>query len=88
MFNGNAFKEYDKLVLSKELRPIDEFFKLQEEEFKVLKIEERIKEELSKINKKYKMYIITSNKEIIIKSYFMNNKIKKTMRHCGLKAAV
>ena len=69
-FNGNLYSS-KKMDHSKR----DEFFKLQDEEFRLLKIEEKIKEELLKLKSKYDLHIITSNKESTLKTYFHNNNL-------------
>src|SRR3989338_3476354 len=49
------------------------FFELFAEEFKELKIQEEIKKELELLKKKYGLFIISSNKEMILNNYLFNN---------------
>ncbi len=70
MFNGNIYKH-------KALTPeaIKEFFELQNEQYKTLKIEQKIKVELEKLKKIYDLFIVSSNMEETIKNYLGNNDI-------------
>jgi len=68
-FNGNIFKNKD---LKK--KDNDDYFKLQNEAFKYLKIDENIKNNLEKLHEKYALFIISSNQEEALNTYFQNNK--------------
>ncbi|MDX9912954.1 MAG: HAD hydrolase-like protein [Candidatus Moranbacteria bacterium] len=68
-FNGNIFENKD---LKK--KDNDDFFKLQNEAFKYLKIDENIKNNLEKLYEKYALFIISSNQEKALNIYFQNNK--------------
>lgn len=68
-FNGNVFE--DTRITEK--TNID-FFKLQNEAFKNLKIEPAIKNNLLKLSRSNKLFIISSNQEEILDEYFQNNK--------------
>ena len=70
-FDGNIYEGY---TISKEAHEI--FYKLNEKKFEGLKINPKIKEELEKVSKEYKIFVITSNTEKIICKYFEENKIK------------
>jgi len=67
-FNGNIF---ERAEIDEENER--EFFKLQNEAFKYLKIEENIKNNLEKLAEKYSLFIISSNQEIALDIYFKNN---------------
>ena len=71
-FNGNIFERIvgDK---EKEKEENDKFFRLQNEAFKYLKIDENIRENLEKLSKKYSLFIISSNQEEALNTYFQNN---------------
>lgn len=70
-FNGNL---YDKIDVKTEVQ--QKFEKLHSEEFKLLKIEEDIKNHLEELHKKYPLFIITSNNETNLETYFHNNDLK------------
>lgn len=74
-FNGNLFANFNKQGEKKEKQVLDEFYELQEKEFENLRIEEGIKEELLKLNSRFNLFIVTSNKEITLKKYFENNNL-------------
>ncbi|MEI6850149.1 MAG: HAD-IA family hydrolase [archaeon] len=65
-FNGNLYEHKKGITPVR----IEKFFELQEKEFEALMIEEEIKQELLKLKKKYKLFIVTSNKEGTLKKYF------------------
>ena len=67
-FNGNIFE-------SKAVTKTDNetFFKLQEEAFKYLEIDEDIRENLEKLSKEHDLFIISSNQEYNLNTYFKNN---------------
>jgi HAD superfamily hydrolase (TIGR01509 family) len=67
-FNGNIYKNIE---VSK--KNSDNFFKLQNEAFKYLKIDENIKKNLEKLSKEYPLFIISSNQEEALNTYFQNN---------------
>lgn len=68
-FNGNIF---ESKVISQ--NNIDAFFKLQNEAFKYLEIDINIKNNLEKLSKRCKLFIISSNQEEALDNYFQNNK--------------
>jgi len=68
IFNGNIYKNIE---VSK--KNSDNFFKLQNEAFKYLKIDENIKKNLEKLSKEYPLFIISSNQEEALNTYFQNN---------------
>jgi phosphoglycolate phosphatase len=70
-FDGNIYEGY---TISKEAHEI--FYKLNEKKFEGLKINPKIKKELEKIAKEYKLFIITSNTEKIIIKYVEENEIE------------
>lgn len=70
MFNGNL---YNHKKINEENSRL--FLALSTELFRNLQIEERIREELFKIRKKYDMYVVSSNSEPILNEYFENNNI-------------
>jgi len=67
-FNGNIF---ESPKVSEDVSK--KFFELQKEAFEFLKIDENIKENLEKLATKYPLFIISSNKEEILHTYFQNN---------------
>lgn len=67
-FNGNIYKNIE---VSK--KNSDNFFKLQNEAFKYLKIDENIKKNLEKLSREYPLFIISSNQEEALNTYFQNN---------------
>jgi phosphoglycolate phosphatase len=69
-FNGNIY-EREKVTPE----AAKEYFKLQEEEFKKLKIEKEIKGELLKMKDKFYLFIVSSNSEMTLNNYFENNDI-------------
>ncbi|MEF3692086.1 MAG: HAD-IA family hydrolase [Candidatus Moraniibacteriota bacterium] len=68
-FNGNIFESTE--INEKDN---DNFFKLQNEAFKYLKIDENIKKNLEELSKKYVLFIVSSNQEEALNIYFQNNK--------------
>ena len=85
-FNGNIFErtEIDEENARK-------FYKLQNEAFKYLRLDDKIKINLEKLSEKYPLFIISSNQEEALNIYFQNNNsthiFKKYWgwRHIGLK---
>jgi phosphoglycolate phosphatase len=69
-FNGNIYDH--KKVTPKASK---KYFEMQEEEFKKLKIENEIKNELLKMKDKFTLFIISSNMEMTLNNYFENNAI-------------
>jgi phosphoglycolate phosphatase len=74
-FNGNIFEnaEVDE-------DDNDKFFKLQNEAFKYLKIDENIKKNLEKLSKEFPLFIVSSNQEEALDIYFQNNKFLHIFR--------
>lgn len=72
-FNGNLF---EKVVIDakKEKAESEQYYKLQNEAYKQLKIDENIKINLEKMSEKYSLFIISSNQEEALDNYFQNNK--------------
>lgn len=72
-FDGNVF---ERVIIDKKKEKIDSenFYRLQKEAFKHLKIDENIKNNLEKLSKEYSLFIISSNQEEVLHSYFHNNK--------------
>ena len=70
LFNGNIYSH--GMVKPDKAR---QFFELQNEEFKKLKIESEIKNELLKMQNKFELFIISSNMEMTLNNYFENNDI-------------
>lgn len=68
-FNGNIFESKD--INEKDN---DNFFKLQNEAFKYLKIDKNIKKNLEKLSKQYSLFVVSSNQEEALNTYFQNNK--------------
>ncbi|MEA2088677.1 MAG: HAD-IA family hydrolase [Patescibacteria group bacterium] len=68
-FNGNIFKREE---MNK--KNVEKFFKMQNKAFKYLKLEKNIKKILKKLSKKYTLFIISSNQESALNTYFQNNK--------------
>lgn len=71
--NGNLF---EKVVIDegKEKTESEQYYKLQNETYKYLKIDENIKANLEKMSEKYSLFIISSNQEEALNNYFQNNK--------------
>ena len=69
-FNGNI---YEHKKVTKESS--DKYFELQEKAFDGLKIEENIKRELFKLREKYELFIVSSNKEMVLEKYFKDNNV-------------
>jgi phosphoglycolate phosphatase len=71
-FNGNIF---ERVVIDEEKEKADEarFYELQKEAFKYLKIDENIKENLEKLAVEHELFIVSSNWEETINTYFQNN---------------
>ena len=71
-FNGNMF---ERVIIDKdkEKAESDKFYALQNEAFKYLKIDENIRENLEKLAKDYSLFIISSNQEDALNTYFQNN---------------
>lgn len=67
-FNGNIFECTETTK-----KDNDNFFELQNEAFKYLKIDENIKKNLEKLSKKYLLFIVSSNQEEALNTYFQNN---------------
>jgi len=70
-FNGNLYKHIKIKPKNYNL-----FFDIAEKKYKGLIIENEIKKELLKLKKKYRLFIITSTKESILKNYFHENNLK------------
>lgn len=69
-FNGNCY-EHEKITPE----AAKKYFKLQENEFKNLKIEREIKNELLKMKDKFNLFIVSSNSGMTLNNYFENNDI-------------
>jgi len=71
-FNGNIF---ERVVVDKEKERVEseKYFRLQKEAFSHLKIDKNIKNNLEKLSNKYSLFIISSNQEDALNSYFKNN---------------
>ena len=72
-FNGNLYRSLNPQNETAKHAKYNEFFKLQAEEFRYLKIEESIKAELLKMKKKRELFIVSSNQEKTLKDYFREN---------------
>ena len=71
-FNGNIFeRKVDDA--EKEEVSIKKFYELQNEAFKLLKLEENIKKNLKKLSGQYPLFIVSSNQEAALNTYFQNN---------------
>lgn len=70
LFMGNLFE--DKRITPEFL---EKFHELQENVYKGLRIEEKIKNHLLDLKKKFRLFIVTSNKEAALKHYFDNNQL-------------
>jgi len=68
-FDGNIYKHPE---VTKE--GTAKYFKMQNEVFKHLVLEEKIKKFLKKLSKSYPLFIISSNSEATLNLYFANNK--------------
>jgi len=68
IFNGSFLKNEK---ITKE--GTEKFFKIQYKAFKYLKIEKEIKKNLEKLSKTYLLFIISSNQEKALNTYFQNN---------------
>ena len=71
-FNGNIFERVVEDE-EKEKADFEKFFNLQNEAFKYLKIDENIRKNLEKLSKDYSLFIISSNQEEALNTYFQNN---------------
>lgn len=69
-FNGNCY-EHKKITPEAS----EKYFKLQENEFKNLKIEREIRNELLKMKEKFDLFIVSSNSGLTLNNYFKNNDI-------------
>lgn len=71
-FNGNIF---ERVIVDEEKEKIESeiFYRLQNEAFKYLKIDENIKNNLEKLAKDYVLFVISSNWEETLNTYFHNN---------------
>ncbi len=69
-FNGNLYG-HEKVTRKASRR----YFELQEEVFCGLKIEENVKGELSKLKERYELFIISSNKKLLLERYFKDNNV-------------
>lgn len=67
-FDGNI---YDRVEISKESQK--KFFIKQNKAFEPLKLEEDIKKVLKKISKEYSLFIVSSNQESALDTYFHNS---------------
>lgn len=67
-FSGNIF---ERVEINKENS--EKFFELQNEAFQYLKIEDNIKNNLEKLAEKYPLFIVSSNQEGALETYFKNN---------------
>ncbi len=72
IFTGNLYK-HKRITPEFEKR----FFEMSYEYYKDLKIEKEIKDELIRLKKKFRLFIITSNKESILKRYFSDNNLSE-----------
>lgn len=70
LFDGNLYKN---TKITKEFAK--KFFEIQENEFEKLVIKKEVKDEILKLSKKFKLFIITSNRDITIKKYLDRSKI-------------
>jgi phosphoglycolate phosphatase len=78
-FNGNVF---EKVVVDeqKEKELNEKFYKRQNEAYKYLKTDENIKKTLEKLSKAHHLFIISSNQEEALNTYFQNNRITHVFR--------
>lgn len=67
-FNGNIFEHPEINHVNTE-----KFFKLQNEAFEYLKIDDNIRKNLEELSKLYPLFIISSNQEKTLETYFKNN---------------
>jgi len=67
-FNGNIF---ERIEITEE--NAKKFYELQNEAFKYLRLEDKIKINLEKLSEKYPLFIISSNQETALNIYFRNN---------------
>lgn len=67
-FNGNCY-EHEKITPENSKK----YFKMQEQEFKKLKIERKIKNELIKMKDKFDLFVVSSNSGMTLNNYFDNN---------------
>ncbi len=67
-FNGNIYKSPS---VNKE--NAEKFFKIQNEAFKSLKLEKNVRIFLENLSKDYSLFIISSNQEKALNTYFKNN---------------
>lgn len=70
IFMGNLY-EHKKISVDARKK----FFDMAPDAYKGLIIEKEIKEELIKLKNKFKLFIVTSNSESILKSYFDENSL-------------
>ena len=66
-FNGNCY-EHEKITPENSKK----YFKMQEQEFKKLKIERKIKNELIKMKDKFDLFVVSSNSGMTLNNYFDN----------------
>lgn len=73
-FNGNLY-DFQEQILKKKFtkNDHDQFFDKLEVLYSSLRLEEKVKSGLISLKKKYKLFIISSNRESMIKSYFTNS---------------
>ncbi|MEI7890498.1 MAG: HAD-IA family hydrolase [bacterium] len=71
-FSGNIF---ERVVVDEEKAKtqIDKFYELQKEAFKYLKIDENIKNNLEQLSKDHILFVVSSNWEETLNTYFQNN---------------
>ena len=69
-FNGNVFESWK---ISESAEDDEKFFKMQKEAFQLLKIDENIKQSLKKLSRNHNLFIVSSNQEYNLKTYFHNN---------------
>ncbi len=67
-FNGNIF---ESTKVNKEDN--NKFFELQHKAFEYLEIDKDIKQHLEKLAEQYILFIVSSNQEEVLKTYFQNN---------------
>lgn len=68
-FDGNLY-EHKKITEEKSKK----FLELSEKRYAELTIDLTIQKEIEKLSQEYKLFVITSNTEKIVKNYFENNK--------------
>lgn len=79
--HSSTLEDYRKIFLGNiydnnfVMNNVNEFYKLQKKEYENLKIEEKNKKHLIRLNDSFRIFIITSNKESVIKNYLKKNKI-------------